>query len=326
MEKIAVFHDSHTVGYDIATWMLKSLGYKVYVAGESFRPVLPNYRSDRYPPGRNFLTRSDGHPPWDGVMEVEDLPRDALFLDTFPETEHALRRYGWEGPILFYWILPVGRSYIARGNFRPGRGVAVLAFNAAVARSISERGLCPVASILPPYDSVAAFRLRETFEPFLITVVNKAVDWTPWSVRLRLSRLRRNPKTRLELYGLPPPRWAAVVEHPQLVARIARAAALFHVKTIDTPGYAWMEAALQGVPVIFRPEFIDNTEFSFLEHGRTCFIAERGRDIVRYAERLKDPSENRRIGLALRERVTGVCSWETNRGKVGNLLDSLRRN
>ncbi len=323
MGRIAVFHDSHTVGYDIATWMLHDLGYTVYAAGESFSSLLPDYRSVRYPPGKGFLTRSNGQAPWDGVMELKDMPDDALFIDTFPESEHALRRHGWRGPMLFYWILPVGRDYIAHGKFRPGRKVAVLAFNAAIARLIREKELCPVESIFPPYHRVATFPVRETFDPFLIAAVNRLRDWVPWRVRLRLARLRNNPKIKLELYGTPPPSWAAAIEHPELVARIARATALFHVKEIDTPGYVWMEAALQGVPVIFRPGFLDNTEFSFLEHDRTCLFAEREKELLRYAKQLQDPSENRRIGLALRECLTKLCSWTTNRGIVERLISSV---
>jgi hypothetical protein len=323
MKRVAVFHDSHTVGYDIATWMLHDLGYEVYAAGDSFRSLLPNYRSFRYPPGNSFLTRSNGRDPWDGVMELKDLRDDMLFVDTFPDSEHALRRYGWNGPLLLYWILPVGRDYIAKGNFCPGKRVVVLAFNAAIARMIRERELCPVSLVLPPYHQVANFAVRKTFEPFLVAVVNKLVDWVPSPVCKRIARLTQHPKIKLELYGQPPPTCATPIEHTDLVARMARAKALFHVKTIDTPGYAWMEAALQGVPVIFRPAFVDHTEFAFLEHGRTCLFAERMKELSRCAQQLADPAENQRLGLALRETVIELCSWRKNRTIVEALLRSV---
>jgi len=188
MAPTAVLHDAHTVGYDIATWMLHDLGYKVYAAGESFGRVLPEYRSNRYPPGNAFLTRKNGLPPWDGVVEIEDAPRDALFVDAFPSSEKALRDFGWEGPILYYWILPVGRNFIHEGRFRPGRKVGVVAFNRAVARLIWERNLCPVEFLLPPYDRAANFTVREDFEPYVVAAVNKVVDWAPLRTREMLKR------------------------------------------------------------------------------------------------------------------------------------------
>jgi hypothetical protein len=323
MAPTAVLHDAHTVGYDIATWMLHDLGYKVYAAGESFGRVLPEYRSNRYPPGNAFLTRKNGLPPWDGVVEIEDAPRDALFVDAFPSSEKALRDFGWEGPILYYWILPVGRNFIHEGRFRPGRKVGVVAFNRAVARLIRERNLCPVEFLLPPYDRAANFTVREDFEPYVVAAVNKVVDWAPLRTREMLKRLRDHPEANLQLCGLPPPEWAGPLEHPELVARVRKAKALYHVKNIDTPGYAWMEAAFQGVPVIFRPVFKDSTEFSFLEHDINCLIAERERDVIRCLRILSDPAENQRIGLALRNHLSEMTCWLKNRSRFAALLDSI---
>lgn len=324
MMRIAVFHDSHTVGYDIASWMLHDLGYRVYVAGESFKEVIPDFRTARYPPGRDFLTRNGMRPPWDGVIELRDLSDDVLFVDTFPRTERSLRQFGWKGSILFYWILPVGRDFIAAGNFRPGRNVGVLAFNAAIAREIKRLELCPVEFLLPPYSDIVTFPIRGAFEPFLISAVNRVVDWTPPYVHLLLEQLRTNPSTRLELYGLPPLKWAVPLDHSPLVARMAKATALFHVKGTDTPGYAWMEAAFQGVPVIFRPAFLDNTEFKFLRDGDTCMVADSEGEIHRIMAQLGEPSENQRIGMALRDCLLGLCSWKTNRAVMERLLSAIK--
>jgi hypothetical protein len=323
MTRIAVIHDTHIVGYDIAIWMLRDLGYRVYLAGVSFKDIFLNFAHVKYPRGKEFLTHKAGTDRFDGAIELNEMPRDALFIDTYPENAAALRKWGWKGPILLHWILPVGPSYVCEGKFRPVSRLGVLAFNAAIAQEIRIRNLCPVEFILPPYHEVSRFSLRESFKSPLITAVNKLVDWVDQDGLALLARLRDHPDVQLELYGESPPIWARPVDHPDLVRRLSQAMALFHAKRTDTPGYVWMEAALQGVPIIFFNRFRDSTGFSFLEHGKTCLLVDNEEDIWDAISKLRDPACNRSIGYALGKKLRRLCSWKGNRDRVESLLQAI---
>jgi hypothetical protein len=314
MGKIAVFNDTHGVGYQIACWMLKDLGYDVYVAGESFGPILPKYYRGRYAP----WTREGSL--CSGIMEWQDMPKDALFLDTFIETEGRLRAKGFTGPYLIYWILPVWPDYIGKA-FRPGKNVGVLAFNYGIGREIAERKLCPVEFLWPPYHKIVDFKARESFDPFLITVVQNLRGWGSEPL---CARLRDNPLTNLELYGGGPPDWSKRIPHQDLVRRIGQAVALFHPKPTDTPGYALMEAILQAVPVILMPDFLRSTESgSFFRNDETCFIVKDEQELHEAVEKLKDPTVNKMVGTACRDQLLDLANWDKNRERVLQLIQQI---
>jgi hypothetical protein len=314
MRKVAVFNDTHGVGYQIACWMFRDLGYDVYVAGESFRSILPHYYRGSYAPwlGKASLCS--------GIMEWRDMPKDALFLDTFPETEGRLRGGGFTGPYLMYWILPVWPDYIEK-SFKPGGKVGVLAFNYGIGREIRERNLCPVEFLWPPYHKIIDFKVRESFDPFLITVIKNVRGWSDEGL---CARLRDNPLTKLELYGGGPPDWSREIGHPELLNRVSRALALFHPKPTDTPGYAVMEAILQGVPVILMPDFLRSTESGyFFRNGETCLIVKDERELHEAVEKLKDPALNKRVGVACHDQLLGFADWDKNRERVLQLIRKI---
>lgn len=316
MTKVAVFNDTHGVGYQIACWMLKDLGYDVFVAGDSFRQILPHYYRGNYAPWGGRMKN------WcSGVMEWNRMPKDALFLDTFPETEGALRGHGFVGPYLIYWILPVWPDFIGK-SFRPGPKVGVLAFNKGIGREILERNLCPVEFLWPPYHKIFDFKAREAFDPFIVTVIKNLRGWSDEPL---VTRLRDNPNVRLELYGGGPPEWSREISHPDLVARISKAVCLFHPKPTDTPGYALMEAMLQGVPVILMPDFLRSTESGYIfRNEETCLVVKNEAEVLSAVERLKNPSENRRIGHSCRNELFDYAAWEKNRSRVDRLISQIR--
>jgi hypothetical protein len=315
MKKIAVFNDTHGIGYQIACWMLKDLGYDVYVAGESFRAILPQYYCGNYAPWTGKTTLCSG------VMEWKDMPKDALFLDTFIETEERLRSNGFTGPYLMYWILPVWPDYIGK-SFKPGKNVGVLAFNYGIGREIRERNLCPVEFLWPPYHKIVDFKARESFDPFIITVIKNLRGWSDEGL---CARLRDNPLTNLDLYGGGPPDWSKLIGHHDLVVKISRAIAMFHPKPTDTPGYAVMEAVLQAVPMILMPDFLRSTESGyFFRNDETCLIVKNEEEIIAAVERLKDPAINKRIGVACRDQLLDLADWEKNRERVANLIQKIQ--
>lgn len=321
MEKIAVFNETHGVSYQIACWMLRDLGYKVFVAGKSFCHAVHAYYRGSYAPwtGTDWCC---------GVMEWKDMPKDALFLDTFPETEQKLRNAGWNGPYLLHWIVPCGTDFILdtkrSHRFQPGKNVGVLAFNPAIGNAITKMNLCPVEFIWPPYHQIHDFKLRSSFDPFIMTVVKNAQGWLGNEIVGSLERLRDNPATRLELYGGGPPPWSREIAHHALLERMSKALCFYHPKPVDTPGYALMEASLLGVPVLLNKKFFKHTELEFLyKDGETCLTAETYDDVIRAVDVLKDPRKNAEMGRACRHATLDLSSWEKNRGRVARLIQQI---
>lgn len=317
--RMAVINENHTFGFQIIAWMLKDLGFEVWLAGDSFRGIVPHYN-------RGVGALRSGVEPFSpelhrGLIEWGQMPQDALFVCTFPETERALRSHGWKGPILLFWMLPVGPDWV-REQFRPGPRVSALALCPSIGRVISENRLCPVESLWPPYIGPVDQTLRTSFNPFLITVIQNAAGWTDVGL---LEKLRDDSRTRLELYGGMSPAWSAVIPHASLTARMRSATALFHPKPTDTPGFALMEAILQGVPVIVTPGFMKNTEMSdVLVNGETAIIADPTFDNVMNAfVPLSDPEVNRKIGNGARSRLSTACDWKANRERVERLVNAI---
>lgn len=314
MTKLAVLNDVHDTGSRIACWMLRDLGYRVYVADDSFRDSVHVLHSGWSTHWQQRTTLCDG------VMSRKHLPADAVFVDAYPQTEGALRKSGWNGKFLIYWIWPCGPEW-AEQYYRPGKNVGALTFNNAIFQVIQSRGLGLAEFVWPPYQRLLQATPRSSFERFVVTAIHNAAGCTNVPF---LEKLRDDPRSRLELYGSQPPSWARPVPQGQLVARMRSAMALFHWKATDTPGYALMEAVLQAVPVILSPDFMRTTDSRYIwKDGETCFTPAGEAEVWQAIERLSNPSENLRIGTAGRNALLSHADWSVNRPKVQQLIDRI---
>jgi len=317
MGRLAVVNDTHAIGYEICAWILNDLGFDVYVAGPSFSTFLPIFYHHGY------MQQSVRKTPYvRGIMEFKDMPQDALFVDTMPETEQRLRGLGWMGPYLIYWLWPCWPDWVEK-NFRPGKGVSVMAFNPAIGRVIREMRLCPVEFLWPPYPQLLNCSERSSFGPHVVTAIKNAQGWS--NVPL-LEVLRDHPEAQLQLYGGGPPEWSREIPHDQFLEHLRAAKVLFHPKPTDTPGYVVMEAVLLGVPVILGRDFLRSTEMTMLfKDGETCFHAttERLDPLLGFIRRLSDPAENRRMGTSARTRLLQLSNWSENRPRIKRLVDDL---
>jgi hypothetical protein len=310
VEQIAVINEAHNVALRIQAWMLKSLGYKVYVAGGSFHGVVENYHNS-----------NQKLPELSGTMELRNMPQDALFLDTHPKTIERLRAKGWNGPILMVWYMPVGPDWV-KENFKILGKCGSLAWSEAVARGVREMNACPSDFFWPPYYGPLDQTQRTSIGSYLITAVENAQGWSNVGV---LQELRDHPESKLELYGGGPPDWSRKLPQKEFFARLRASLAMYHLKPFDTPGFAVMEAALQGVPIIFPHDWIRCTETSFFKHGENCLVVETKRDaVLELVRKLKDPEYNRKIGAAGREVVARACHWGVNSIKFKNLIEAVR--
>lgn len=311
MDKVAVLNDTHSVAYRIMAFMLKTLGFSVYSAGNSFRVVTEVYRAPRNDPD-TYL----------GVMEFPDLPRDALFVDHYPGCAPRMRAAGWNGPVLLYWGLPVGPDWIVP-NFNPPPGVGVYSQCPRIARCLLELNRCPSAFFWPPYTDPLDRTPRDDFEPYTMTVVQRATAFVP---ALLLEQLRDDPEVLLEVYGGGPPAWSVRMSHNDLTARLRHAQCLFHPKSFDAPGRALMEAVLQGVPVILPQVFLRKTEMTdIFKDGVSCIvIKDTVFETVREAIRsLACRDLNLHIGNEAQRRIREASDWETNRGTFGRLVQKI---
>jgi hypothetical protein len=308
---IAVVNEAHNVALRIQGWMLKSIGYDVYAAGESFRKIVPNYHYS----GQIL-------PEILGVMERKDMPQDALFLDTHPGSIPALRATGWSGPILVVWYMPVGPEWISQ-NFRVMGKVGSLAWSAAVGRFFREWSVCPNDGFWPPYYGNIDTTPRETVGDYLITAIENAAGWSNVPV---LEQLRDDPHAKLELYGGAPPAWSRKIPQKEFFARLRGCRAMYHLKPFDTPGFAVMEAALSGVPIIFPPDWMKSTETKFFIEGDSCLIVPTQKEAVLEAvKRLSDRTENLRMGRAGQKVVQIEIDWKVNAPRFKALIDAVRR-
>ena len=310
MEQIAVINEVHSVAIRIQAWMLKSLGYKVYVAGGSFHGVVENYHNS-----------NQKLPELSGTMELRNMPQDALFLDTHPKTIERLRAKGWNGPVILVWQMPVGPDWIKQ-NFKPIGKVGSLAWAEAVGRGIREMNVCPSEFFWPPYYGPLDQSQRTTIGNYLITAVENAEGWSNVGV---LRELRDHPESKLELYGGGPPDWSKKLPQKEFFARLRASLAMYHLKPFDTPGLAVMEAALQGVPIIFPFDWLRCTETSFFKNEENCLVVETKRDaVLELVRKLKDPEYNLKIGAAGRATVAQACHWGTNSLKFRKLIEAVR--
>ena len=310
MGKIAVINDIHRVGVTLEAWMLDDLGFQVYLAGPSFRPLLPVHH-----------LRPSCDPPIAGIMEVHKMPPDALFVDTHPLAEKGLRSHGLKNPVLLMWMMPVGPEWV-RENFKPGRNVGSLAFSTSVGREIAQMSVCPNDHFWPPYPEALGQPGRGAPGDFLLTVVENAAGWSNVGV---LDLLRKDSRTKLELYGGGPPDWSLKIPKHELWKRMRESLAMYHLKPFDTPGLAVMEAALQGVPIIFPPDWIRTTQAGdVFQDGASCLVVPTEPERVFLAvARLRDPAWNAAIGAEGKRRLMAASDWEKNRPRLVRLVEGI---
>lgn len=313
MSKIAVVNNFHDIGVHVLAWMLKECGFTVLAAGESFSKALLHQDSGN---GWKWPYKS----AFSGIADWNGVPKDALLVDTYPQSEPKLRSAGWTGPFLLYWCYPVTWDWI-QPNFNPGSRVGVVSMNWATYREIKFTKSCPVEFVYPPYHEVVKFRRRKAYQPFLITVVKNACGWTNVPV---LEKLRDHPNARLELYGGVTPEWSKVLPHEDLMKRMSEAMALFHSKPTDNGGNVITEAIMQGVPILFRPYFMKSTGLDFLfRHEENCFVVEETEEVLAAADKLRDPKVNQRISDALLRDYLNFSNWTTNKMRLLRLLRNL---
>lgn len=308
MERVAVLNNVHSVGFRAMARMLRDLGFRSYAAGMSFQKAVVSHTG-----GRSWGERCDG------VMETHRTPPDALFVDAYPYTEARFRRAGMPNPLLVFWIEPRGPEALA--GWRPGAGTAVLAQCRRVGKALEETDI-PSDFFWAPYPDALDRSPRESFGDEVAMVIHNATGW----VGKVLPALREQKDFPLALYGAGPPSWAERLPHDEVVRRVRRARCLLHPKPFDTPGYALLEAALQGVPPILTATFIrkTGTEDVWID-GETCLILRDTTypEIRRAVARLGSPHENRRIGENARTRIEKLSDWSENRPRLQRLLGRI---
>jgi hypothetical protein len=307
--KVAVLNEVHSVGLHIEAKMLKAAGYDVWLAGESFRKLVPLYHKS-----------GQVVPEISGEMQVGQMPPDALYVDTHPHCEAGLRKAGWNGSILIMLLMPVGPDWMAK-EFRPGPKVGVLAWSAAVGRWLRETNPCPHDYFWPTYFGLD-MTLRGSFGDYLMTIVENASGWSNVPV---LEQLRDHPEAKLQLFGGGPPDWSRRIPQADLFMKMKSCLAMYHLKPFDTPGFAVMEAALQGIPIIFPPDWLRCTENELFKDGENCLVVEtKCEAVVEAARRLKDPAENSRIGMAGQNAVMAATDWSNNLPRFERLVDAIK--
>jgi len=311
--RVAVINEVHSVSVKILGWMLDSIGFTVCCSGSSFNGVVPLHHTDhsRHP---KEICR--------GKVELDQMPPDALFVDTHPDAVTALRKRGWKGPVLLVWQMPVGPEWV-RENLKPWERVGSLGWSTSVGREVARMNICPNDHFWPPYYGISLDQSQRTeIGDYLVTVVENADGWSNPGV---LGQLRDHPNTKLELYGGGPPNWSRKIPQEALFARIRGSLAMYHLKPFDTPGLAVMEAALQGVPILFPHDWIRLTGSEELfEDERSCIIVPTEPErVLQAAERLRDADFNRSIGAEGRKRMLAATDWAVNRARLDALVSSI---
>lgn len=311
-QKIAVLNNRHKIGFKTVSFMLNDLGFDVYSAGESFNGPLQQDEKN-YPPIDVKAVKA--------VMEIDEMPPEALFVTPIWEHEKRLRDRGWRGPVLIRLSTVKGVEMAKKLPEIPYR-TAVFAVHPEIREALHNQGL-PVDGFWPPYACDIDRAPRADFDPYFIFVCRDAAVCLDKGV---LAKLGDDPQVRLEMYGGGNIEWSREVEHEVLLQRIRRATALCYPKHRDNAGNALMEAMIQGVPVIVRADYIDASGAGdLLDANETCImVMDTKFETLRQAcLRLKDPKENRRIGMAGQSRLRALSNWKNNRYRLINLLSRI---
>jgi hypothetical protein len=131
-----------------------------------------------------------------------------------------------------------------------------------------------------------------------------------------------------------------LVQHREIPVRLSTALAMVHLKSSDAPGYALYEALAAGCPLVCTRRLIWRCQMQeLLIPGKTCLVFDREthegltvedvvectREVGEHLQRLADPTENRRIGEAGRQRLKEVM-WSADReGDLTSLRTFLQR-
>lgn len=133
----------------------------------------------------------------------------------------------------------------------------------------------------------------------------------------------------IRFYGVGCP--DGLLEHSHVPHALSCALAYVHLKSSDAPGYALYEALAAGCPVVCTRRLIWRCAMGhLLIPNETCLVFDREtheglteQDVVdcttevrRHLDRLKDPEENRRLGMAGRQRLAEVM-WRVDRDGEG---------
>lgn len=126
-----------------------------------------------------------------------------------------------------------------------------------------------------------------------------------------------------------------LLQHREVAVQLSKALCMVHLKSSDAPGYALYEALAAACPVVCTRRLIWRCRMQdLLIPGETCLVFDREthdgltaddvrectREVLEHLERLRDSEENRRIGLAGRERLKQVM-WSSEKAED---VESLR--
>jgi glycosyltransferase involved in cell wall biosynthesis len=131
-----------------------------------------------------------------------------------------------------------------------------------------------------------------------------------------------------------------LVQHWEVPSLLRNALAYVHLKSSDSPGYSLYEALAAGCPVVCTRRLIWRSRMQELfSPGETCLafdrethdglteqdVAECTSEVAGHLERLRDPAENARIGMAGHRRLREVM-WDAGRPEdVASLREFMRR-
>jgi hypothetical protein len=142
----------------------------------------------------------------------------------------------------------------------------------------------------------------------------------------------------VRVYGAGSP--DGLIPHSQVKKELSRALCMVHLKSSDAPGYSLLESLAAGCPVVCTRRLIWRCRMeSLLIPDETCLVFDRethdgltpkdvedcAREVAGHLERLRDPAENRRIGMNGRDRLKEVM-WSPNKEEdVASLREFMRR-
>lgn len=174
------------------------------------------------------------------------------------------------------------------------------------------------------YDTHGRHGFSEPFGPPVCLIHNAA----GWGYGALFENMRA---MGLKIHGRGSPN--GLIQHGSVPFILSRALAMVHLKSNDCPGYALYEAMAAGCPLVVSRRLIWRMSmYDLLIPGETCLVFDREthdaldeqdvrectQDISGNLKQLMDPTFNRQIGMAGRERLQELM-W-TDRGGFGAFL------